>query len=285
MTTINPRSDQLSPVTRCPLCGASERTIFEHDHALHGDTPCTVQCDSCRLIYMDRVIKTEEIASVYAGYNTTRDERDSELEAKRRIMYRQDYAYVRRFLPQRGLLLDFGSGTGEFSGLFEDCEVHGIEVDDAARAHAAIRFPALQMHANAASAPHGPYDAIVFRGTLQYAPDLRAIVDLCTERTRTGSLIFILATPNAESLLAQTQKEYWALANAYEHRYWLSVPHLQRLFGDSFELRDRDFPYLNTPYERYTDDLKKVLAIARGENVKEKFPFFGSMMNVVFQRR
>ena len=62
-----------------------------------------------------------------------------------------------------------------------------------------------------------------------------------------GGRIFVLATPNAESLLAELQREYWVLANKIPDRYWFTRRHVTQLFGENFTLTGYDFPYMGTP--------------------------------------
>jgi SAM-dependent methyltransferase len=277
----------LEPVERCPLCKAAERTLFERavspPEQIH-----LMCCDQCGFIYTSAVVAADHIPRFYAAYNTTRDTERADLREKRMRMYEIDAAHVRRFLhPGATRLLDIGSGTGDFLVQFAgEFELHGVEVDAAARAACARAHPALRLYPDLAAIPQSiAFDAIVFRGTLQYMPDLRGVAAWCSERLRSGGRLFVLATPNAESILAQMQREQWVLANKVEHRYWFTRRHLLRLFGDGFGLVACDFPYLGTPYEDYSNDLGKVLAmIENPQALADRVPFFGSMMNVVLKR-
>src|SRR5580693_5982174 len=142
-----------------------------------------------------------------------------------------------------------------------------------ARSACARAHPALRLYAELAAIPQSiAFDAIVFRGTLQYMPDLHAVAAWCSERLRSGGHLFILATPNAESILAQMQREQWVLANKAEHRYWFTRRHLLRLFGDRFALVACDLPYLGTPYEDYGNDLAKVLAMIENPQTRADRP-------------
>jgi SAM-dependent methyltransferase len=204
-------------------------------------------------------------------------------------MYKIDGAFVRRHLrPSNARLLDVGSGTGDFVAQFAgELELHGVEVDATARAACARAHPTLRLYADLSAIPESiTFDAIVFRGTLQYMPDLHAMAAWCSERLRSGGRLFILATPNAESILAQIQRERWVLANKVEHRYWFTRRHLMRLFGDGFSLVAYDLPYLGTPYEDYSSDLRKVLAMIESPKARtDRVPFFGSVMNVVLEKK
>jgi SAM-dependent methyltransferase len=277
----------LEAVERCPLCEAAECTLFERA-ASPPEQIHLMRCDQCGFIYTSAVVPTGDVARVYEAYNATRDAENARLRAQRLQMYEIDGAFARRFLrPSDARMLDVGSGTGDFVAQFSgEFELHGVEVDSAARAACARAHPALQLYPDLAAIPQSiAFDAIVFRGTLQYLPDLHGVAAWCSKRLRSGGRLFILATPNAESILAQIQREQWVLANKVEHRYWFTLHHLLRLFGDGFRLVAYDLPYLGTPYEDYSSDLRKILAMIDNPPAgMEAVPFFGSMMNVVLKR-
>jgi len=275
-------------IERCPLCGSRDRVLFERE-ALAPEQIQLMHCSQCEFIYTSAAVAAGDVARFYDGYNAARDAEHGELRDKRTLMYKLDAAYVRRFLhPGDVRILDVGSGTGDFSAQFLDrCEVHAVEVDGAARAACAQAHPALRLYPSLEGIPQGAtFDAILFRGTLQYMPDLRNVANWCGARLGKGGGLFVLATPNAESILAQLQREHWVLANKVEHRYWFTRCHLMQLFGDRFALVAYDLPYLGTPYENYSNDLRKVVAMIESPAARaERVPFFGSMMNLVFKKR
>jgi SAM-dependent methyltransferase len=277
----------LEPVERCPLCKAAERTLFERA-ASPPEQIHLMRCDQCGFIYTSAVVPAGDVARVYEAYNAARDAENAQLRAQRLQMYAIDGAFAGRFLrPSDARLLDVGSGIGDFIAQFSGAfELHGVEVDAAARAACALAHPALRLYADLAAIPQSlAFDAIIFRGTLQYMPNLRGVAAWCSDRLRSGGLLFVLATPNAESILAQMQREQWALAGKAEHRYWFTRRHLLQLFGDGFSLVAYDLPYLGTPYEDYSNDLRKVLAMIESPKARtDRVPFFGSMMNVVLKR-
>jgi len=277
----------LESVERCPLCKAAERTLFERA-ASPPEQIHLMRCDQCGFIYTSAVVPSGDVARVYEAYNAARDAENAQLRAQRLQMYKIDVAFTRRFLrPGDARMLDVGSGTGDFFAQFSgEFELHGVEVDAAARAACARAHPALRLYAGLAAIPRSiAFDAIVFRGTLQYMSDLHGVAAWCSDRLRSGGLLFVLATPNAESILAQMQREQWVLANKVEHRYWFTRRHLLQLFGDRFSLVAYDLPYLGTPYEDYSSDLRKIMAMIDNPLAgMEAVPFFGSVMNVVLKR-
>ena len=277
----------LEPVERCPLCDAAERTLFERA-ASPPEQIHLMRCEQCGFIYTDAVVAADHIPRFYAGYNATRDTERADLREKRVRMYEIDAAYARRYLrTDVSRVLDIGSGTGDFLVQFADeFELHGVEVDAAARAACVGAYPSLLLYPDLEAIPGNiTFDAIFFRGTLQSMPDLHGLVAWCCERLRSDGHLFVLATPNAESLLAQLQRESWVLANKVEQRYWFTRRHLIQLFGERFSLMDYELPYLGTPYEDYPNDLRRVLAMVDNpEARKGDVAFFGSMMSVVLRR-
>jgi SAM-dependent methyltransferase len=277
----------LEPVGRCPLCKVSERSLFERE-AIPPKEIQLMRCDECDFIYTSAVVRADHIPRLYQAYNVTRDFERPDMREKRTLMYEIDGAYVRRFLGANDeRLLDIGSGAGDFIAQFRgDFELHCVEADAAARAACVRACSSLLPYPDLKTIPHDiVFDAIVFRGTLQYMPDLHGVAAWCSDHLPAGGHLFVLATPNAESILAQLQRERWVLANKLEHRYWFTRRHLVQLFGDRFHLIACDFPYLGTPYENYSHDLRKVLAMIESPKARlEGVPFFGSMMNLVLEK-
>lgn len=277
---------RIDSVWSCPLCKSSERELFARD-VLGGLTIEAVQCCSCGLIYMSSVVIKGDLHFLYESYNKDRNENDTELAKKRMIMYEIDCSYVRSFLKtEYKSILDIGCGEGKFLSMFgNSVRKSGVEIDSIARIaglkqHTDISFfPTLEdIHDNQM------FDVIVMRGTIQYMTDLSFLSDFCMRHLHKSGRIFILATPNADSLLARLQKEKWVLWNPIEHRYCFGLRQIQLLFK-SCELIDYSLPYMKTPYENYLEDLKKVLDMFKGNNTgKDKFAFFGSMMNVILEK-
>src|SRR5580700_3191418 len=125
----------LEPVERCPLCKAAERTLFERA-ASPPEQIHLMRCDQCGFIYTGAVVPTGDVARVYEAYNAARDVESAQLRAQRLQMYTIDGAFARRFLRPSDLrMLDVGSGAGDFVAQFAgEIELHGVEVDAAARA-------------------------------------------------------------------------------------------------------------------------------------------------------
>ncbi len=273
------------PVDVCPLCGSHNRGAFERTPA--SDTfPHGVLCAACGLMYMDRALDSRDVATLYAGYDI-RDTEDEELSRKRKKMYALDYAYAEAYVtPSDTDILDIGCGDGAFLAHFTTSAKYGIEVDEVAREKGKKHYPDIRFFGSFEDVPaEQKFHAILLRGTIQYMPDLHTLAAFCKKRLLPKGKLILLATPNLDSILAQLQREKWVLFNPIEHRYCFGISQLQRLFSDGFAMVAYDLPYLGTPYENYSSDYKKVLAMVEDpEARKARVPFFGSMLSVVFQK-
>ena len=285
------RGVRLLKVNQCPICGSDTRLPYDLRDDPARLIHC-VQCANCALVYMDALVDAVDLVHFYTGYHQHRIEDNAELAAKRKQMYVLDAEYAMRFMgTSHQSVLDIGCGAGDFLAHFPtELDRYGIEIDATALQLGQALYPSVTFFSSlelAAQAVSCTFDVVMFRGTLQYMTDLPTIADFVRSHIRPGGRLLLLATPNADSLLARVQREDWGLYNSIEHRYCFGIRQLQRLFGNQFRLLDYALPYLGTPYENYLDDLDKVCAVlGRPDSalVKQSIPFFGSMMNVVFER-
>mgnify|MGYP001184594205 FL=1 len=61
-----------------------------------------------------------------------------------------------------------------------------------------------------------------------------------------------------------------------------SLTSIKKLFSN-YKIIDTEFPYLETPYADEKNDMLKFKELI-SNNKQEKFPFWGSMMQIIFQK-
>jgi 16S rRNA G527 N7-methylase RsmG len=271
-------------VIKCPLCSSKKKIPFEIDRRVLQFK--AVQCKICGLIYMDSVVHSDDMHLLYNGYNAGRNRIDKKLEVKRKVMYKLDRAFTMDQIDRKSTtaILDIGGGAGDFLSLFPKAfKKFIIEVDRKAVERGQKQFKSITFFSSQDEVGiDQQFDHIIFRGTLQYMTNLNQTSEFCRKHLKRGGSVILLAIPNADSLLAQIQREHWSLFNRIEHRYCFGLKQLERLFGDDFKLARYEFPYLGTPYENYSQDLTKLIDIFNDKKkIKLKFPFWGSMLNAV----
>jgi SAM-dependent methyltransferase len=232
---------------------------------------------------MDRRLTDASLPAYFEGYNVTRDTQQPDLHEKRQRMYVPDRKFIRLFLTE-GSVLDIGCARGDFLAGFAGFQKTGYDIDSSAlvegrKTHPDIAF----LDADAQLLSRGPYDGVIFRGTLQCQRDLGRVRQMIARAVKPGGWVFVLATPNAESPAALVQREHWGLHNKWEHLCTFSLKTVAALFRE-FELVYFEFPYIGTPYENHTRDLKSFVTVCRDAEAREKFPFWGSMMNIALKR-
>jgi SAM-dependent methyltransferase len=284
----------LQAVTACPLCGSLHREQFEWEPK-SGRLMQVVRCETCGLLYADQAVAPEDVPKLYDGYSRRRTEEDPEKSRQREAMYAIDYAFVRRYFDDTDRrILDIGCGEGGFLAHFNACaKKYGVEPDRVALAQGRHSYPNVAFFESLDALPEEKFDAIIFRGTLQYLTDLHAAVDFCRAHIVPDGMVFLLAIPNSDSLLAQIQREHWVLNQTcsdapigfLEHRYTFGLRHLRILFEPAFNMVGYDLPYLGTPYENYEKDLAQVLKMFDSAEARQvKTPFFGSVVNMALRR-
>ena len=79
---------------------------------------------------MDKIISDEDLKKYYHGYNIFRDSNYKSKRLLREISYKQDYEMLLNFVSDKGIILDFGCGFGDFLSLFKNTiKKIGYEVD------------------------------------------------------------------------------------------------------------------------------------------------------------
>lgn len=279
---------KLQYIRECPICHSKEKNDFETTFRENFNFKA-VQCNNCKLVYIDTVIDLEDLNIFYNKYNYNRNIQNTNLGEKRIIMYKLDQTYAERFIKngQRLKILDIGGGSGEFlSNFSSNIDKIVLEIDNTALEKGMQTYKNIIFHNNFNLIMNNDiFDIIIFRGTLQYMPDLNKISSFCDQHLSPKGKIILLAIPNIDSILAQIQRQNWNLFNRLEHRYNFGIQQIKMLFNN-FNLLDVEYPYHNTPYENYQNDLIDLenIFLKKPGSIEKKFPFFGSMMNLVFQK-
>lgn len=197
----------------------------------------------------------------------------------------QDGDFMADYIQFDGRCLDVGCGTGEFletigwQGDRVGIEISRHAADEARRRGFQIVRSGEQLEA---------FDAIVYRGTLQHLDSPFRSLAKAFKSLRPGGYLFILATPNIESITYCLLKNLPAL-DASRNFYLPGHSNVVNICeGIGFVLTSSQFPYWASPYRKITSDhlkfVSKFVGKCFGSEVKVDFAFWGNMMNLVFRR-
>lgn len=224
---------------RCNLCGSTQTRPFcpQNGRGL-------VECTTCELVFVGQQPDAHELYALYGetyfkneesgevGYTDYRaDEANIRKTAQRRL------AFVERFAPKRGKLLDVGCALGF---IMDEAHRRGWQVEGLDVSHYAVEFVKAQLghvaHRGAldeVSLPEGAYDAVTMYDVIEHVPDPKENMRRVASLLKSGG-IYELATPDVGSLPARlTGKRWIGYKLADEHVYYFSVKTLTRMLNET----------------------------------------------------
>ncbi len=285
----------------CNLCGSWEHALWAF-----VDDVQIVRCVKCGLIFTNPRLPIALIQQNYEeSYSASHE--DPVLLAQRRRMYALERRELIRFIKKRqaqglfpiapagekwGRFLDVGCGTGEFiAGLQDIFDVYGTDISRHYISCARQQYALSQLFVGELAEigfPENFFDVVQMRGVLQHLPDPSGAVCEAYRITRPGGLLIISATPNIASPAARVFKTHFRLLAPDQMLYNFSPRTLRLLLQKAgFDILCFKFPYLHTPYFRWTDIPDFVFKalklywqrLRRQEDISLRSPpFFRSMM-------
>lgn len=249
-----------------------------------------LKCKKCGLVYSDTVLSEEGLKKFWANYESEVHSADTELTEQRKIMYRRDFDFIKPFIKPDSRVLDVGCGDGGFLDIFREygCICEGTEFGEEAYALAGKKYP---MYFGELSDIkfEKKYDAVLFRGTIQYLLKPKESLRKATELLNNGGVIYIYMV-NSSSICFNLYKDKFRLPVTPMDYYMFNVTILNE-FMESMDMQliSKDMPYLGTPYENWKKDVLEVADAIRksddGEEVEKKSPpFFDTMINLLYRR-
>ena len=272
----------------CPVCGSRDQSLWDKEKT---NLVSYVQCESCSLVFTNKIIANNLHADYFDGFNEARDDGNRIKRANRLAMYNLDYQYVQHFVSQKGNFLDFGCGSGRFLSMFGgNTQKYGVEFDRSAIEIGKTNHPDISFFRNLTEVPKtNNFQCIIFRGSFQYIPNIRPVLESCYSIMNDNAFLVVLSVPNTNSPLAILQRENWIMAVKNEHVNLYCLDALRRLFDGMFDIQHFDFPYLGTPYENHHEDMQKFIDLCQDNDndndKKQHFPFWGSLINLVARKR
>jgi 2-polyprenyl-3-methyl-5-hydroxy-6-metoxy-1,4-benzoquinol methylase len=210
----SPPEHLLTPIHSCPLCGSNktslartERHNFPPDEYFqqYAEVPIRLKrCNSCDFVFVDALPKDPLF---YARHYSKDRDWEYEFRFHGKVAIAQDVRRrILRYLSG-GKLLDVGAWSGTLiSGLRNDFEVHGVEINAHAAAYA--REQGLDVRTGAFGTVDlsdvSPFDVITFIDVLEHIPQPGGIVEQARELIRPGGLIVIKVPHFAAQAAKQT---------------------------------------------------------------------------------
>lgn len=223
----------LDSCTTCMVCGSNELSVLYSVKDTNESVPGTwdiVACDECGTGVLCPFPSNADIASYYRHvfYNEKGKRFRGWMEVLRHTLARLRGATLNKLMPERGRLLDFGSGAGHFAVAQSKAgwEVHSVDpYSSASRNAAACRVTERSFEL---SYPDGYFDVVTLWYVIEHLQDPRAAITELRRVLRVGG-IMLLAQQDFSSYQARTFRANWLYLDPPRHIWQFTANSLTRL--------------------------------------------------------
>ena len=279
-------------LTACPWCEAdANNSKYLYTDAYGSEV---IKCKSCGLVYAKRRLNNKGLAIYWDKYSSRVHTSDKTMTAKRDKMYLLDFNYIDDFISREKLakkVLDVGCGEGGFLDIFK---AHGYATYGVEYGHEAAKIAGTRHKVIDGSLPelviNEKFDLVVFRGVLQYLPNVKDYINKAYSLIKDGGLLFITAQPNMSAICAKLFKENFVLnvssTDFIGFNEKILTDYMNKL--GAVKLGEKYF-YEETPYADVKEDILKMaraINLAReGRKIDFKAPaFYGNMLSLVYKK-
>ncbi len=278
-------------LVRCPWCGAADFSLWgEQSYAGF----LSVECESCRVVYVRRRFNELGRKRLCDGYMAVRQ--DGDRAAKRAKAHDLELSIIYQCIT-RGTVIDVGCGGGyllERMPADRWREKWGTELgtDAVARANEVLKTDKIfEGEVEQLDLPRGYFNLAIARGVIEHVPSPRTFLTKVASLVADEGYLF-MSGPNLDSFCAQFYKDRWRLHYPEAHLFHFTVKHLSdALAEEGFVLKSEVYHYLETPYANPEKDILQVAEDIRAKQAgdMEKMslkspPFFGNRYCALWQK-
>ena len=177
----------------CRLCETAMQPYYNVGNA---DEFRYYHCPVCRLVSLDRTVRTDQVKYELPPSNPEK-QRGKAIREKT-----QSYEFLRRYIPEKGLLLDIGCAGGRLLQIARDdgWDVTGIDISEHFAEHVRNSFGIDAIAGDFVTHDFGGdgFDVVVLRHVLEHLDDPLVSMRRARELVRPGGHCF-LEFPNIES--------------------------------------------------------------------------------------
>ena len=190
-----------------------------------------LRCRECGLVRMEQLPAPESATA--KGTHPVLESFNPTLEwLKTQLILKPEIRRMKRYLKDKGPVLDVGCGTGRATSLWSSyggMEVHGVEFQPAWAETARKRFGlhVLEGRFEEVEFPENTYSLVILRHVLEHFPDPAPVLTKVRSILKAGGYVLIMV-PNGDSLGRRIFGSSWVWAPP-AHIYTFSPPSLSQL--------------------------------------------------------
>lgn len=231
----------------CPICQSADPLPFMEvpDHSVSKETFTLCRCAACGFVFTNPRPDPEEIGRYYESEdyishsNSNKGLLNRIYKMVRNHTIRSKYRLIANEFKDRGAILDYGCGTGEFLNHMQQnaWQATGIEPDAKAREQAVGNY-GLEVYkpTELQTFQTQSFSVITLWHVLEHVHDLLATMKRFNEVLQEQGLLLI-AVPNRLAYESDIYKEFWAAYDVPRHLYHFSSTTMAELASRSgFEI-------------------------------------------------
>jgi len=275
------------------VCVCCKGTDFK-EWTFRHDFPAS-ECLNCGFVFMNPQLEASGLQDYYQKYLSKRRIKDKKKMEQRKIQYQLDVDLLASRGYVKGMVLDVGCNGGFFlSALGDSYERYGTEIDSESIAYCLKHYPEFShnvFHGDLLDAKFddAQFEIVTLRGVIEHVPNPAQIIQEVGRILKPKGVLYICATPNADSVTARTYRENWALFHPVQHLWYFAPNTFNNLLSrNGMRLIWKEFPYAGTPYENFKSDIKEFATyLERCQETSEPIispPFYESMMSLICEK-
>ncbi len=275
-------------ISKCIICNDSKIVSW----TISKKYPASV-CKNCNLVFMNKQLEENGLNDYYSNYIGKRRINNKLKMQQRKKQYLLDRNLIQKFIS-KGKVLDIGCNGGFFLDTFsKKFKKYGTEVDEQSVEYAKKNFSEFGKNIFLTDIinskfQYNNFDLIIMRGVIEHVSRPAMYLNKISKYLKNNGYLYICATPNGESQAFRIYRERWNLFHPVQHLWHFSPDNLEK-FCKKYNLKliYKEFYYLGTPYENFSDDIKLIANELKNNRNKNSIspPFFENMMSLIFQKK
>ena len=228
----------MKEIKTCPICGSTnhDTLMIVKDHSTSQEQFNISQCGSCGFRFTNPIPTEDNMGRYYdnpnyiSHTNSKRGLFGTVYQAARQRALKQKLSWIKEF-KTAGVLIDYGSGTGEFLNYCQQrgWNVRGFEISDSARDMSVANYGlTVDKPGRFKEVEDNSVDVISLWHVLEHLENLQETVKTLVSKLKQGGVL-VLALPNAESWDAKAYGTYWAAWDVPIHLYHFTKNDVKRL--------------------------------------------------------
>jgi 2-polyprenyl-3-methyl-5-hydroxy-6-metoxy-1,4-benzoquinol methylase len=237
--------NKIERLTKCPLCksGLFLNALKIRDHAVSNETFIVCQCTNCKVRFtnprpnISSIDHYYDFPEYYSHNDSAKSLTQLIYQTVRKIAIRKKITLINSLVSEKGTLLDYGCGTGEFiyRAKTNGWDVSGIEPSSKARELAAAKVGENVFFNLDHLSRNQLFNVITLFHVLEHVHQLRKTVKKLVKHLKPNGYLMI-AIPNPESFDANKYGEDWAGWDVPRHLYHFNRKAMQT-FEEVFDLK------------------------------------------------